>query len=157
MQPFFNLIMYNLSPVPGERLRYLEQENRLLHSDLRVCLDELGSPARFAAAQARVRLYHTVTSQALTSHLQSHFEDKTLNRQPSFKWAQYVNKPARSPTKVNIEAEIESPKVSPLAQEHDMSTVAKASPLENDITAVCYGFLWFCFEYSTKGGADRNH
>ena len=107
----------------GERLRQLEQENKILQLDLRICLDELGNPARSTAAQARVCSHYPAHISSPYLPVESQSEDKTLHRQPSFKWVQYVNKPTRSPTRVNLEADIESPKVSPLAQEHDIATV----------------------------------
>ncbi|KAF8518988.1 hypothetical protein BU17DRAFT_48119 [Hysterangium stoloniferum] len=90
----------------AERLRQLEHYNQALQSDLRICLDELGAGVRSAAAHAR---------------------SKPLTRQPSYKWTDYSTTPIRSPTKAKIEAEIESPKVSPSVAEHDISSTAISS------------------------------
>ncbi|TFK74933.1 hypothetical protein BDN72DRAFT_600023 [Pluteus cervinus] len=77
----------------GNRLRQLEEDNRNLNETLRTALDELN--------QLRSGPGKT--------------DDNSLKRQPSFKWAQYV-KPAKSPTK----ADIESPHPSPQQLEHDI-------------------------------------
>ncbi|GJJ11081.1 hypothetical protein Clacol_005312 [Clathrus columnatus] len=104
----------------ADRLRQLEYENKLLQSDLRVCLDELGSNVKTTAAQARVRVRsaHQMAGE-LTYFSQLPLEEKPLNRQSSFKWASYVT-PARSPTRIAMESDIESPRVSPSAPEHDI-------------------------------------
>lgn len=51
--------------------------------------------------------------------------DHTLQRQPSFKWANFV-KPAKSPTKSSLDAAIsDSPRSSPQAMEHDVPVRAR--------------------------------
>ncbi|KAH7106049.1 hypothetical protein BKA62DRAFT_349341 [Auriculariales sp. MPI-PUGE-AT-0066] len=87
----------------GERLRMLEDENRLL-LDRFHSFEEHTQPKRTQPVQGPVVQEHTLT------------------RQPSFKWAQYV-KPAKSPTKATLEAAIDSPRSSPQAMEHEVPPI----------------------------------
>ncbi|KAJ6624954.1 protein kinase regulator [Mycena sp. CBHHK59/15] len=79
----------------GIRLHHLEEENRHLNHTLQLFVEDFN---------------------ALRSSLGRSDENPSLRRQPSFKWAQYV-KPAKSPTK----ADIDSPHPSPQQLEHDLS------------------------------------
>ncbi|KAK7031426.1 hypothetical protein R3P38DRAFT_2773966 [Favolaschia claudopus] len=82
----------------GTRLNQLEEENRHLNHQLQLFVDDFNS---FRSSVTR--------SDGDSSN-------PSLRRQPSFKWAQYV-KPAKSPTKPDID----SPHPSPQQLEHDLS------------------------------------
>ncbi|KAJ7695055.1 hypothetical protein B0H17DRAFT_980234 [Mycena rosella] len=77
------------------RLHHLEEENRHLNHTLQLFVEDFN---------------------AFQSSLGRSDENPSLRRQPSFKWAQYV-RPAKSPTKPDIE----SPHPSPQQLEHDLS------------------------------------
>ncbi|KIJ55679.1 hypothetical protein M422DRAFT_151475 [Sphaerobolus stellatus SS14] len=93
----------------AERLRQLEYDNRCLQSDLQTCLDELGNNVRHSAQQARVQ--------------------KPATRPESFQWTppNFTSKAQRSPTRAAVESDIDSPKASPLAPEHDISPTNSSS------------------------------
>ncbi|KAJ7460650.1 hypothetical protein FB451DRAFT_1371522 [Mycena latifolia] len=78
----------------GIRLHHLEEENRHLNHTLQLFVEDFNT---------------------FRSSLRSD-DNPSLRRQPSFKWAQYV-RPAKSPTKPDIE----SPHPSPQQLEHDLS------------------------------------
>ncbi|KAJ7113696.1 hypothetical protein C8R43DRAFT_1039768 [Mycena crocata] len=79
----------------GIRLHHLEEENRHLNHTLQLFVEDFN---------------------AFRNSLGRSDENPSLRRQPSFKWAQYV-RPAKSPTKPDIE----SPHPSPQQLEHDLS------------------------------------
>ncbi|KAK2463634.1 hypothetical protein APHAL10511_004385 [Amanita phalloides] len=87
----------------GRRLRALEEENRQLNTVVQALIDDFnalrGVPARTDDASS------------------------PLNRQPSFKWAQYV-KPQKSPTKLDT---VESPHSSPQQLEHDFPSYTRSN------------------------------
>ncbi|KAJ7918796.1 hypothetical protein B0H13DRAFT_1991729 [Mycena leptocephala] len=80
------------------RLHHLEEENRHLNHTLQLFVEDFNA---FRSSLGR------------SDENQS---NPSLKRQPSFKWAQYV-RPAKSPTKPDIE----SPHPSPQQLEHDLS------------------------------------
>ncbi|KAF7370918.1 hypothetical protein MSAN_00725700 [Mycena sanguinolenta] len=82
----------------GNRLHHLEEENRHLNHQLQLFVED----------------FNTFRSSIGRSDENS--ANPSLRRQPSFKWAQYV-RPAKSPTKPDIE----SPHPSPQQLEHDLS------------------------------------
>ncbi|KAF8557760.1 hypothetical protein OG21DRAFT_1406577 [Imleria badia] len=85
----------------AQRVSHLESDNRRLKETVELLLDEFN----------QVR-----NSQRL--------DDQPLKRQPSFKWAQYVNPSSKSPTK----QEIDSPTPSPHQMEHDISQARSTQP-----------------------------
>ncbi|KAH0836590.1 hypothetical protein J3R83DRAFT_8290 [Lanmaoa asiatica] len=90
----FGLSSSSLPPESiAQRVSHLEEDNRRLKDTVELLFEEFSQ------------------------------DEQTLKRQPSFKWAQYVN-PAKSPTK----PEIESPNPSPHQTEHDISQVRSTQP-----------------------------
>ncbi|ESK97684.1 protein kinase regulator [Moniliophthora roreri MCA 2997] len=92
----------------AQRLRVLEEENKILNSTLQSFLDDYNS---------------------LRSSLSSPPQDASsppLRRQHSFKWAQYV-KPNKSPTKP-ISDSNDSPHPSPQQLEHDIPPYTRQTP-----------------------------
>ncbi|KAG6381543.1 hypothetical protein JVT61DRAFT_133 [Boletus reticuloceps] len=77
----------------AQRVFYLEEDNRRLKETVELLIEEFNQ------------------------------DEHTLKRQPSFKWAQYVN-PTKSPTK----PEVESPNPSPHQMEHDISQARSTQP-----------------------------
>ncbi|KAF9221392.1 hypothetical protein BS17DRAFT_844788 [Gyrodon lividus] len=87
--------LHDLLKEQAQRVSFLEEDNRRLKETVEILVEE----------------YNQVRA--------SHRSDgPSLKRQPSFKWAQYVN-PTKSPTK----PEVESPTPSPQQTEHDPSQV----------------------------------
>ncbi|KAL5531741.1 hypothetical protein ACEPAG_4618 [Sanghuangporus baumii] len=85
----------------GDRLRAVEEENRLLNEHLNQCMEELLR----ISGQSR-------------SGVQS--DDRAVRKQPSFKWAQFRS--TRSPTKQESStAHSDSPHPSPQRSDYDMS------------------------------------
>ncbi|KAJ7281924.1 hypothetical protein C8J57DRAFT_1463951 [Mycena rebaudengoi] len=82
------------------RLHHLEEENRHLNHTLQLFVDD----------------FNALRSSLSGRSDEAPSSNPSLRRQPSFKWAQYV-KPAKSPTK----ADIDSPHPSPQQLEHDLS------------------------------------
>ncbi|KAJ7272556.1 hypothetical protein B0H12DRAFT_1292213 [Mycena haematopus] len=82
----------------GIRLHHLEEENRHLNHQLQLFVEDFNA---FRNSVGRS---------------DENSANPSLRRQPSFKWAQYV-RPAKSPTKPDIE----SPHPSPQQLEHDLS------------------------------------
>ncbi|KAF8661324.1 hypothetical protein AX16_001420 [Volvariella volvacea WC 439] len=93
--------LHTLVKEQESRIQKLEEENRGLSDSMRTVLDELSQ---------------------IRSQLGRPDENNPLKRQPSFRWAQY--KPAKSPTK----ADIESPHPSPQQLEHDLTTHSRVPP-----------------------------
>lgn len=79
----------------ANRLRVLEEENRNLNTTVQSFLDEFNS---------------------LRSSLNGQDDQPSIRRQPSLKWAQFVQ-PQKSPTKAEV---VESPHDSPQRLEHDI-------------------------------------
>lgn len=97
-----------------------EQESRLrtLEDDNRRLLDRLSSLEENSTSKKLPSPPQTQPSQP-----QSQDQSHTLQRQPSFKWANFV-KPAKSPTKSTLDAAIsDSPRSSPQAMEHDVPPI----------------------------------
>ncbi|KAJ6485822.1 hypothetical protein C8R45DRAFT_998037 [Mycena sanguinolenta] len=82
----------------GIRLHHLEEENRHLNHQLQLFVEDFNA---FRSSIGRS---------------DENSANPSLRRQPSFKWAQYV-RPAKSPTKPDVE----SPHPSPQQLEHDLS------------------------------------
>ncbi|KAH7890702.1 hypothetical protein F5I97DRAFT_1933873 [Phlebopus sp. FC_14] len=94
--------LHDLVKEQAQRVHILEEENKRLNETVQVLLDEYS---------------HSRSSQRP--------DEPSLKRQPSFKWAQYVN-PGKSPTK----PEAESPNPSPRQMEHDLSQVRSTQPTQ---------------------------
>ncbi|KIJ62011.1 hypothetical protein HYDPIDRAFT_30831 [Hydnomerulius pinastri MD-312] len=94
--------LHDLVSEQAQRVQILEDDNRRLKETVEILLDE------FTQARAPQRS-----------------DEPPLKRQPSFKWAQYVN-PAKSPTK----PEVESPNPSPQQTEHDLSQARPPQPAQ---------------------------
>ncbi|KIJ20806.1 hypothetical protein PAXINDRAFT_165647 [Paxillus involutus ATCC 200175] len=92
--------LHDLVKEQAQRVTFLEEDNRRLKETVEVLLEE----------------YNQVRASQRS-------DEPSLKRQPSFKWAQYVN-PAKSPTK----PEVESPNPSPQQTEHDLSQVRSTQP-----------------------------
>ncbi|KAF8627841.1 hypothetical protein AX15_004258 [Amanita polypyramis BW_CC] len=87
----------------ARRLRALEEENHQLSSVVQALIEDFNA--------------------LRTTPGRSDDASSPLNRQPSFKWAQYV-KPQKSPTKPDA---IESPHPSPQQLEHDVSSYTRSN------------------------------
>ncbi|KAG9312913.1 hypothetical protein JVU11DRAFT_6346 [Chiua virens] len=85
----------------AQRVYHLEEDNIRLKETVEILLEEFSQPVHHSYKQ----------------------DEPSLKRQPSFKWAQYVN-PTKSPTK----PEIESPNPSPHQIEHDISQARSMQP-----------------------------
>ncbi|KAF9245298.1 hypothetical protein BU15DRAFT_71054 [Melanogaster broomeanus] len=85
--------LHDLVKEQAQRVSVLEEDNRRLKDTLDILVEE----------------YNQVRASQRS-------DEPSLKRQPSFKWAQYVN-PTKSPTK----PEVESPNPSPQQTEHDIS------------------------------------
>ncbi|RXW23913.1 hypothetical protein EST38_g1955 [Candolleomyces aberdarensis] len=89
----------------ANRLRFLEEENRTLNTTLQTFLDEFN---------------------AVKASLNPQDDSPSLRRQPSLKWAQFVQ-PQKSPTKADVTA-VETPHSSPQRLEHDVSKYTGQPP-----------------------------
>ncbi|KAF8845199.1 hypothetical protein BDN67DRAFT_893490 [Paxillus ammoniavirescens] len=92
--------LHDLVKEQAQRVTFLEEDNRRLKETVEILLEE----------------YNQVRASQRS-------DEPSLKRQPSFKWAQYVN-PAKSPTK----PEVESPNPSPQQTEHDLAQVRSTQP-----------------------------
>ncbi|KAF8920801.1 hypothetical protein CPB85DRAFT_1548605 [Mucidula mucida] len=90
----------------AERLRILEEENRIINNTLQSFLDD----------------YNSLRT-SLGGSPQPQDDNATLRRQPSFKWAQYV-KPTKSPTKPDLD----TPQASPQQLEPDVTAYNRQTP-----------------------------
>ncbi|KIL00755.1 hypothetical protein PAXRUDRAFT_129069 [Paxillus rubicundulus Ve08.2h10] len=95
--------LHDLVKEQAQRVSFLEEDNKRLKETVEILLEE----------------YNQVRASQRS-------DEPSLKRQPSFKWAQYVN-PTKSPTK----PEVESPNPSPQQTEHDISQVRSTQPSQN--------------------------